>query len=112
MSIKKYICKKCESEHVVIRQAGKQTGVYCKQCGAWIQWLNDRQLKELYKRIKEENDGKGMAFRHFIKRKDGSTIIKCSDCGCQLFNSNAAEPVGQFNLLNAIYCPKCGSELY
>lgn len=112
MDINKYICKKCESKNVVIKQAGKYTGAYCKDCGAWIKWLNKKELRELYKYIKNENEGKGKAFRQFIKRKDNSTIIKCSNCNCQLHNSNAPEPLGQFNLLNAIYCPKCGCELY
>jgi DNA-directed RNA polymerase subunit RPC12/RpoP len=112
MGANKYICRKCGSENVEIKQAGKQTGAYCKDCKAWIKWLNNKEIKEIYAHIKELTGGNGKAFRTFIKRKGGITIIKCSNCNCQLFNSDAPEPVGQFNLLNASYCPKCGAELY
>lgn len=107
-----YVCRKCNSKNITIKQAGKQTGIYCKDCGAWIQWLTQKQIREVYKKIKEENDGNGKVFRHFVRRDDGTTIVKCSGCNCQLYNSMAPEPIGQFNLLNAKYCPKCGAELF
>lgn len=107
----KYICKKCNSENVEIKQAGKLTGAYCKDCKAWIKWLDSKEIKAIYQQIRELTGTNGKAFRTFIKRKGNITIIKCSNCGCQLYNSNAPEPVGQFNLVNAIYCPKCGTEL-
>lgn len=107
-----YVCKKCNSENVEIRQSGKLTGAYCKDCNAWIQWLDQKDIKVLYKYIKEKFGGNGKAFRSFIKRKNGTVIIKCSNCKCQFFNSDAPEPIGQFNLKNAKFCPKCGVELY
>lgn len=103
-------CKKCQSDKVIIKQAGKMTGAYCQDCGAWIKWLNDKELKQFYKKLREETNSNGKAFRAFTKIR-GMTIIKCSNCKCQLFHSDAPEPVGQFNLLNAKYCPKCGAEL-
>lgn len=103
-------CKKCECNKVVIKQIGKKTGAYCQKCGAWIKWLDSKEIKKIYLKIKEENGGNGKAFRTFTKVR-GMTIIKCSNCKCQLYHSDAPEPVGQFNLLNANFCPKCGSEL-
>lgn len=45
-----------------------------------------------------------------MARYAGNTIIKCSECGCLLYRSNAQKPEGQFDLINAVFCPLCGRE--
>ena len=35
--------------------------------------------------------------------------MNCEKCGCLLYDSTSPKVEGQFDLVNAIYCPKCGS---
>lgn len=103
-------CKKCDSKNIVIRQANTMTGAYCNECGAWIKWMKGNELNEFYKEKLSETQNRNKVSRIFFKQK-GMTIIKCGECKTQLFHSNAPEPIGQFNLINAKYCPQCGVEL-
>lgn len=105
-----YECKKCGQTEVYVKQVGKQTGLYCSKCSAWIKWLTKPEIKEVYEVIKEYYKDRDIAFRTFIKR-NGATIIKCSECNCQLYNSNMPKPQGQFDLIEAKFCPQCGKEL-
>lgn len=103
-------CKKCNSENIIIKQANTMTGAYCSDCGAWIKWLKGNELNEFYKNELSKPENREKVSRNFFKQK-GMTIIKCGNCKCQLFHSNAPEPIGQFNLINANFCPQCGAEL-
>lgn len=103
-------CKKCGCKEIVVKQANTQTGAYCAKCGAWIKWLRGSEINETYKTCFENPENRQKVSRVFIKKK-GVTTIKCSSCRCQLYNSNAPEPIGQFNLLLAKFCPQCGAEL-
>lgn len=103
-----YACKKCNSENIEVRQANKRTGLYCRDCGAWIQWLTYRETLRMYDHMNK----KGLlpsdrAFKR-VGRFGIHTIVKCSNCKCQLYNSGAPNPIGQFNLIDALFCPKCG----
>lgn len=104
-----YRCAKCDTTDVFINQAGKQTGLYCSNCSAWIKWLTKEEIKEVSEYIKERHGDKDAAMRVFKKRL-GATIIRCSECGCQLYNSSTPKPQGQFDLIDAKYCPQCGKE--
>ena len=106
----KFKCSKCECTEVHIRQAGKHTGLYCSKCNAWIKWLSKPEVKEAYEYIKKSYDDKKVSFRTFHKR-NGATVIRCSECGCQLYHSNMPKPQGQFDLIDAKFCPLCGLEL-
>lgn len=103
-------CKKCGQTDVFVKQVGKQTGLYCSNCSAWIKWLTKEEIKNVFKYIKEQSDDENVSPRAFVK-KNGITIIKCSECGCQLYNSNAPKPLGQFDLIEAKFCPQCGKKL-
>ena len=45
-----------------------------------------------------------------IGRTGKDTFIRCSECNCQLYHSAAPKPVGQFDLIDAKFCPKCGKK--
>ena len=102
-----YTCPDCGCEEVIIKQVNKRTGVYCKDCYRWLAWVQTKDINKLRRRAKYNET---QAPRKFIKFK-GNTIIKCGNCGTQLYHSAMPEPEGQFNLMNAVYCPKCGKEL-
>lgn len=46
-------CKKCGSIDVYTEKKGTQTGLYCRDCGAWIKWLG----KEEKRVIEKKDDG-------------------------------------------------------
>lgn len=59
--MKEFKCIKCNSEDVFIKASGAQTGLYCGDCGKWIQWLNrqDQLLAERFieRKLATTSDG-------------------------------------------------------
>ena len=104
----KHSCNKCKSKNIYVKQANTRTGLYCADCGAWIQWLTYRETMRAYEYMKN-NDmlPDDVAYKR-CGRFGNSTIVKCSNCGCQLFHSTAPKPIGQFDLIDADFCPSCG----
>ena len=43
-------CKKCNStqENLYIQSKGTQTGLYCRNCGNWLKWLNKKEIRTAY----------------------------------------------------------------
>ena len=66
--------------------------------------------QDLYNKISKEDLGENAALRN-IKKRNSVITMKCTNCGCLLFNSLFPHPQGQFNLLNAGFCPSCGKRL-
>ena len=38
-------CKKCGNENFYTSKSGNNTGLYCKNCGSWVKWLNKNEVK-------------------------------------------------------------------
>ena len=104
-----YICPKCGSKQLDVKQEKDKTALYCKECNKRIKWLAQKEVSSVNAQMKRENVSIGKAFKSYAKFK-GATIIRCPICKCQLYNSAAPEPQGQFDLVGAKYCPKCGVE--
>jgi len=103
-------CDKCGSNHLRVQQSGTRTGLYCSDCNAWLQWLTRKgEIREAYQLLIGKNDIRGRAIKRVIKYGN-VTSIRCEKCNCLLYSSNAEKPYGQFDLINACYCPKCGVE--
>lgn len=34
-----FICKKCCSDKYILKEKGPHLGLYCKNCGHWVQWI-------------------------------------------------------------------------
>lgn len=49
-----YKCPKCSSTNLFTRKIGPQTGLYCKDCGRWIKWLNKDEARAFES---DTNDG-------------------------------------------------------
>lgn len=41
----KYKCKKCGCENLFVKKSGKNTGLYCSECGAFQKWLGKDELR-------------------------------------------------------------------
>jgi hypothetical protein len=44
-----FVCRKCGSIDLFIKENGPQVGLYCKDCGAWQKWIgkDERRLVEM-----------------------------------------------------------------
>ena len=102
-----YQCRKCGSTNITVKVRGTNTGIYCADCGAWIEYISFDLMREYYKDFNRIESTR--AFKR-CKRYNGNKIITCSNCNTQLYHSAEPMPIGQFNLLDAKYCPVCGLE--
>ena len=103
-----YVCKKCGSRKVIIAQRGVRTSVRCGNCAAFICFIKEvSDIMEVQNELLKRNADRDVVAKQFVKNQFG-TFIYCPECKCQLFGSNAPDPIGQFNLVDAEYCPKCG----
>lgn len=105
-----YECKKCGCKNVYAIPNGRRMGVYCADCNEWICWTTYKNMVEIYKNIDESKLNDSVAMRRIYKRS-GLTTMRCSKCNCLLYNSSNTGIKGQFNLVNAKYCPNCGRKL-
>ena len=67
-------------------------------------------MTELYKKIKQEDLNDSVAIRRIYKRS-GVTRMNCGYCDCLLYCSLEPKITGQFDLVNAKFCPSCGRKL-
>lgn len=42
--MRKYQCTKCSGTKFFTKKSGNAIGLYCKECGKWIKWLNKKEL--------------------------------------------------------------------
>lgn len=45
VSVNKFRCEKCGSLNTEIEEKGTQTGLYCCDCGKWIKWLSQEEIR-------------------------------------------------------------------
>lgn len=105
-----YKCKNCNGNKVYAKPQGRRMGVYCAECNSWIAWTSYHNMKEIYKQIAEEDLNEKIAIRN-LSKYGGVITMKCSKCNCLLYDSSQPRAEGQFDLVNAKYCPNCGREL-
>ena len=106
----KYKCKECGSEKVYAKPSGRRMAVYCSDCNSWICWTTYKKMIEIYKKLEEQDLPDNVAIRRIYKRS-GITRMNCSKYNCLLYSSCYNSPEGQYDLVNAKYCPECGREL-
>lgn len=103
-------CDECGGEKVYAKPTTRRIGIYCADCNKWICWTTYKKMMELRKEMKPEELNDNVALRK-IHKHSGITKMTCSKCDCLLYNSCYSSPEGQFDLVNAKYCPHCGREL-
>ena len=109
---KDYVCKNCGCNRAFARPTSdNKHGVYCANCGERITYTTYNgmlEINERYRLTLKKSDK--YALRNF-RRYQNSIRMTCSNCGALLYNSSFPKIKGQFNLVNASYCPNCGKEL-
>lgn len=106
----KNVCEKCGSKNLKVKQSNTKTGLYCSDCGALVQWLKRKvDIREAYNILLNNNDVRGKAIKKVVKY-GRTTTIRCEKCNCLLFTSSVGVPYGQFDLIDAKFCPNCGVE--
>ena len=105
-----FICPKCNGHKVYAKPQGRRMGVYCSGCNTWITWTTYSRMMEIYSQIETEDLPEDISPRHIFKRS-GVTTMKCGKCNCLLYSSTQPKIQGQFDLVNAVYCPNCGRKL-
>lgn len=103
-------CKKCGCDKVYAIPSGRRMGVYCAECNEWIAWTSYRKMREIYSAIDENSLNDKVAIRKIFKKR-GITTMRCSKCDCLLYDSSTPKIQGQFDLVNAKFCPRCGRGL-
>lgn len=102
-----FTCRKCGSDEIIIRQVGEKRGVYCKDCMAWIAWVDTADIRKLRSKTERAEDEAARVFKKF----ENGIKMSCGNCKTLLYNSAKKRPEGQFDLLEAKYCPYCGKRL-
>ena len=107
-----YTCKNCGSTKVYAKPKGRRMGIYCGVCGEWICFTTYSKMLELYKRIEDDPDSLSDRISlRYIKKYNGVTTMRCKKCDTLLYSSVFPKVKGQFDLVNASFCPNCGREL-
>lgn len=104
-----YRCPKCGGDRVYAKPSSRRIGLYCAKCQSWICWVTYSKMCDIYKRGDESHDDR--VSKKKILKRSGITTMRCSKCDCLLYNSCKPKVQGQFDLVNAKFCPKCGREL-
>ena len=84
--------------------------IYCLDCNSWICFTKYKEMLEIYKQIEESELNDDIAIRRIFKRS-GITRMNCSRCDCLLYSSSQPKILGQFDLVDAKFCPNCGRKL-
>lgn len=102
-------CKKCGSERIGVKTLEGKAQIYCRDCGAFIQHVEYKNLSAVFKYMKRYGYDEGKTFKRIVKR-NGCYLVRCGNCSCQLYRTGSQAPDGQFDLLDAKFCPQCGAE--
>lgn len=102
-------CKKCRSKNLTIKSVTGRNALYCKDCNTFLQWLDYDSVMFMHEYLQDQEGNELKAYKRMIK-KENATVLKCSECNTQLYNSSCPKPQGQYDLINARFCPVCGRE--
>lgn len=102
-------CPRCNSRKIEYFLRGGHPAVRCYSCHYFLGRLSKPDEASLLADHMIDDGAVGTAYRN-IYTTDYGTMIRCSVCGCMLHESWHKSPKGQFDLIEAEYCPKCGSK--
>jgi len=99
-------CEYCKSEVLFLKQADNKTGVYCKNCGRWLKWIDAAEkatVEQLIERQKREViiDGKNIELV-FENYKNYKAKHKAFNEELQFFKESKGNNNNQM-IINSIY---------
>lgn len=103
---KEYKCRMCGSTRVKAEPKGEKVGLYCLDCDAWVKWVDRKEGNRINRELAKEGNG----YIKVVKRR-AITVVNCGKCNTYLYTVGLPIPLGQFNVSEARFCPKCGSKL-
>lgn len=94
-----YKCPKCNGTNLFTKKKDTQTGLYCKDCGRWIKWLNKEEAR-LFET--DTNDGsKWISVKDRLPDESGEYLTcRCGGKIMSVFNYSAKHKL--FNALDAL----------
>lgn len=105
-----YTCPSCGSQDVYAKMEGKRAGVYCIKCNTRITSTTHTNMLNIRRKINTAVLNDNIAIKRIFKYGEAIKMF-CPKCNCLLFTSTAPKVEGQFDLVAAKFCPKCGIEL-
>lgn len=51
-----WVCKKCGSVSLHIKESGNNVGLYCSDCGAWLKWIGKDEQRAFERRIETKTE--------------------------------------------------------
>ena len=102
--------KKCGSKEYYSSAEGIMMKIYCATCNAFICNTTYKQHMKIYRTLDETKLSDEMARKRIFERS-GILQFHCGKCNCLLYSSWQPKILGQFDLANAKYCPRCGRKL-
>lgn len=81
--LSEYKCPKCNSTNLFTRKNGDHTGLYCKDCGRWIKWLNKEEAR-LFE-VDNEVSCANCVHRKVCKIKHFPSLFGLTGNGCEEF---------------------------
>ena len=77
-----YKCPKCNSTNLFTRKKDTQTGLYCKECGRWIKWLNKDEARVFET---DTNDGsKWISVKDRLPTHEDGKVLICTAYGISI----------------------------
>jgi uncharacterized Zn finger protein len=74
------ICKRCGSEHVFLKSAGSNVGIYCADCGKWIKWATKDEVRVIeHRQMKYAIGGMTGEQKMIEKYKEIEEIVNSQD---------------------------------
>lgn len=102
-----YICPDCGSTQVYVKPVHRRYDIRCSKCDKLITSTTYQKAKELYDVLKNKDLPDNLTLKK-IRKKNNVTRISCLKCGCLLYCDLYKKAEGQYDLVEAIYCPRCG----
>lgn len=100
------ICEYCKSENLFIKEAEEKIGVYCKNCGRWIKWIEpseraaiEMQIDKLKREVRI--DGQDVD-RVFLKYKSYKEKFKALQEEISFYNASKTKTSSEIEK-NAMY---------
>lgn len=110
----RYKCPVCGSTEIYTKPHNTVYSVMCLDCGSFIRNVKYKEMQEINREIdrqSQENPIEGKSSRRRIVRRNNMVKMFCGFCGSMLYSSEYPAPEGQFDLVNAVFCPECGKFL-